>query len=72
MKVYMCTDFKGVWPVGSAAVVVAATKAKAKIRLLETLKNWKHLDEKNLDLDFTMEEVDTTKTSATILNDGDY
>jgi len=73
MKVFTCKDFQGVWPVGSAAVVVAQTKAKAKFALLEALeKQGKDLGNNNKDLDFTVQEVDTTKTGATILNDGDY
>ena len=37
MKVWTCNDFKGHWPVGAAAVVVAPSREEAKRLLLAEL-----------------------------------
>lgn len=66
-RVFTCTNFKGVWPVGVSAVVVARDKRQAR-QLLN-----KQLEEKGLPItDYTLEEVSLEQPAAVILNDGDY
>lgn len=67
MKVWTCTDFEGVWPVGTAAVVVAETEADAQETLRMTL-----LSRKLPDWPFTLQEVALDTRAAYLLCDGDY
>lgn len=68
MKVWYNVSFKGVWPVGTAAIVVAKT-AQDACRLLQyqlpaaQAKTVKPED---------FVEIDTTKEYAIVLRDGDY
>lgn len=61
MKVWTSNDWKGVWPVGTALVVVAETEEEAR-----KLVSWE------ITGDFTLEEVSTKFAHVTILCDGDY
>ena len=69
MIVFTCTDFTGVWPVGTAAVVVADSVDNAReilsARLVSVgLPPLKDEDE--------LKVVDTGIANSVILCDGDY
>ena len=69
MKVFTCTECDGHWPVGFAAVVVAVDQSDAADILAGELNR--------IGLDqyvspSTMIEIDQTKSSCSILVDGDY
>jgi hypothetical protein len=67
MKVFTCTDFPGEWPVGVAAVVVADS--------LETAHNMMafNIHRRGFPVgDFTLREIDLTKQTVYVLNDGQY
>ena len=69
MKVWTHTGFKGIWPVGTAAVVVAKDRLEAA-SVLEA-----ELADINMSqtIDPTaFEEVNTKVPGAIILNDGNY
>ena len=69
MKVWTNNYFRGYWPVGSAAVVVANTPEEASSLLNEKLK------EMGLEGDAKPEDMDQLKTNkplVRVLNDGDY
>lgn len=67
MKVFVCSDHAGHWPVPTASVIVAPNKKEAK----ELLKA--KLDEKELSTNwFTLRELDTTEEQVEMLSDGDY
>ncbi len=67
MKVFVSTDFKGHYPVGTAAIIVAKDKRSAR-NLLKAA-----LEEDGLPTDdFSLREIDVTQPRAEILNDGDY
>lgn len=69
MQVYTCTTFEGFWPVGTAAVVVAPTRAQAVTILNARLKAH------GLKPDVTMGDlqlVDLSRPGAAILRDGNY
>lgn len=69
MRVYTCTTFEGFWPVGTAAVVVAPTRAQAATILNARLKAH------GLKPDVTMDDlqlVDLSRPGAAILRDGNY
>ena len=68
MRVYTCKDFKGHWPVGSSAVVLAGNKTQARKILLAKLKEI-GLEQKE---PISLIEIPQDKQSVTILNDGDY
>lgn len=67
MRVFVCNDFTGFWPVGTAAVVVADNEVAARGLLGAALR------EKGLnDPRFTLVEIDTGAAGAFILRDGGY
>lgn len=69
MKVFTCTDFRGHYPVGSAAVVVASNEVEAEQYLRDLL------NEEGLGHDpepLTMVELDMSTTKAVVLCNGDY
>jgi hypothetical protein len=65
MKVFYSNDFEGMWPVGTAAVVVAEDEQDAKLLLGAEIK-WTN------NRDFTVQELDLSERKAVILNNGDY
>ena len=70
MKIFTCNDFKGHYPVGSAAVIVANNKTDAFIMLLERLLEYGLIqDEVNPP---TLTEIDPLERGVTILDDGNY
>ena len=69
MNVYTCTDFKGHWPVGVAAVIIANDEDDA-VTILQ-----RKLAASGLKQDVSPEsikKVDLRWAEAFILNDGDY
>jgi len=64
VNVYTCTSFDGLWPVGTAAVIVAESKRAAKMLLEKELKRIK-LDQK-IDIN-TINEIDLTEAKAIII-----
>lgn len=69
MKVFTCAGFRGYYPVGTSAIVVAEGPLLAAALLQEELKKVGL----SQDIDHrSMIEVDTMKPSCEILNDGNY
>ena len=66
LKVYYNTDFEGLWPVGTSAVVVAESAEQAELLLTDKLAAI------GLAYRGTMTELDITVPNAIILQDGDY
>lgn len=67
MKVFSCRDHAGFWPVGTASVIVAPTKTKARMLLRAAL-----LEAGLSGHGFTLQEVPLDEPRVLILNDGDY
>lgn len=67
MKVYVCSDHVGFWPVPTASVVVAKNHRQAHSLLATALKKWGLPDEA-----FTLQEISLSEPGATILSDGEY
>lgn len=70
MKVFTCTEFKGHYPVGVSAVVVAKDAEDAAILLSGYLCGI-GLGVQRIEAN-QMVELNTQKMSVTVLNDGDY
>ncbi len=70
MRVFYATGFEGHWPVGTSAVIVARDKDEAYVLLNNKLIGIGLPQSK--DHDFTMEEVETDRTSVVVLQDGNY
>lgn len=68
MKVFVVVGFKGKWPVGTAAVVVAKDATAAR-KLVDVELRKRGLPPLAGD---KLVELDTRKAGATILLDGDY
>lgn len=68
MKVFVCTDFTGHWPVGTSAVMIASTIEEAGKLLRKELEKY-GLDPND---EFTLTEILTQEPKAVILNDGNY
>ncbi len=71
MKVYTCTNFRGRWPVGTSAVVVAVDELAARMAL-ESALHESGLKHKASDGELILEEVQMIAGSVRILQDGDY
>ena len=69
MKVFTNTDFSGHWPVGTSAAVVAETRDDAA-KMLEQMLQVVGLPQK-ISAE-SMQAIDTSKPSVTILQDGNY
>jgi hypothetical protein len=69
MKLFTCNNFKGHWPVGSAAVIVAKNHKEATRLLREELEKRKLPQDNHR---YTIEEVNPNKTQVLILHDGNY
>lgn len=67
MKVFICTDHDGHWPVGCASIVVAKDKEQATMLLRAALVG----DGLSPD-NFTLQEVPTDTLFVKILHNGDY
>jgi hypothetical protein len=70
MRVFTCTNFKGRWPVGVAAVITAETREEALRELQEALEVADLPQEGEASLQLV--EVDLTVPGVDILLDGDY
>ena len=68
MRVFVCTDHDGYYPVGVASVVVAVDEGEARSLLLA------ELTERGLrgNGTFTLREINATAPRAFVLHDGDY
>ena len=67
MRVFVCTDHAGHYPVGTASVVLAPTREDAERMLAVALA------EKSLPaLGFTLRELPATEPRAVVLCDGEY
>lgn len=66
LRLFVCTDHQGYWPVGTASVVIAHDEESARALLLAALQ------ERKLDRDaFTLQELPMAP-AAHILRDGGY
>lgn len=68
LRVWTCDDFRGLYPVGSAAVVVAKDEETARTKLREALEDH-GLGEQG---DLPLTEVLTDVPGVIILVDGNY
>jgi len=69
MRVYTCNDFRGVYPVGTAAVVIAPNRNRALQLFLQELKR---IGLEQSPEDFSLLPLSNSQESVTILRDGDY
>jgi hypothetical protein len=72
MRIWVCTDFEGFWPVGTAAVVVAPTKESALQVLQGDLRARKLTGLQADGSEPTLVEIDPDSFQCTILLDGTY
>jgi len=70
MIVFTSTSFVGVWPVGTAAIIVADNKSQAEMLLRKELRRRRLKQPKDLTLD--LEEVPTHDERVLVLLDGEY
>lgn len=70
MRLWTCNDFKGHWPVGSAAVVLAENEDRAR-ELLDAAIKGRSLPD-GLQSDEPIVEVDMGVEQAIVLCDGNY
>ena len=70
MKVFICKDHDGHWPVGVASVVVAKSKKSAK-KLLDAALLSEGLKKCELS-PYTLEEVSLEEPRAYVISSGDY
>lgn len=70
MRVFYATGFKGHWPVGTSAVIVARNKDEAHVLLNSDLigRGLPQGPDDNYDL----EELPTDSTRVVVLQDGNY
>ncbi len=68
LRVWTCNEFRGHWPVGAAAVVVAGTRDEAEALLLDRLRAEGLPQDEHLD----MQAVPMQDGIVRILCDGDY
>lgn len=69
MNTYTCTGFRGYWPVGTAAVVVAYSRGKAAKALEEKLAE---IGLAQIIDPIRMVKVDPNLEHVLILHDGNY
>lgn len=70
MKIFVCDDHAGYWPVGVATVVVAPDENSARGMLNAELKSRALADDKSQP--FTLREVSSETPSVNMLCDGNY
>jgi len=68
MRVFYSNDFRGHYPVGTSAVIVARDLDEAHVLLNNELCGMGLGTDQN----FTIREVKTDSTHVVVLNDGDY
>jgi hypothetical protein len=64
-RVFVSTDFPGYWPVGSAAVILAANEIDARLYLAN------ELERRGLKAEFSLRDI-TDFLGAEVLCDGNY
>lgn len=69
-RLYTCTDFRGIWPIGVSSIVVASDKVQARNILLAALKK-AGINQPEMN-SLTLEEVDMRQAKAIVLNIGEY
>jgi hypothetical protein len=69
MRVFTCNEFRGHWPVGTAAVIVAHDGETAWQLLAQEIASQ---GLPPLRSDDKIEEIDMTTAGVRILNDGNY
>lgn len=69
MKVFTSNDFKGHWPVPTAAVVVAIDEAEAR-RMLNERLSLEEIPQK--EPSFTLQQVNCRETAVLLLSCGEY
>lgn len=69
LKVFVSNDFKGFYPVGTSAVIVAESYEQARELLIAEMQAKGLKDSVHL---FTLVEVDANNSHAIILQDGNY
>ncbi len=69
MNIYTSTDFRGHWPVGVAAIIVAKDKRQG-VRLLEADLKKRGLEQKVSAKDLVL--ISTDLPQVLVLNDGEY
>jgi hypothetical protein len=69
-RVFTCTDFRGLWPVGVSSVTIAPEIRTTPLRslLIEALKK-AGINQPEMH-DLTMQELDLNQTQAVVLNAG--
>jgi hypothetical protein len=70
MKVWTCNDFQGLYPVGSAAVIVAETEVEARKELDGQL--WLMMLKQDPDQPYHLVELPLDYPNVVILVDGNY
>ena len=68
MKVFVCNDHEGLWPVPTASIVIAENEGQAFDMLQKELKEKHGID----DDCFTLTEINTNEKSVKVLSNGDY
>jgi hypothetical protein len=69
-KLFTCTDFRGIWPIGVSSVVVAKDQPEAKRLLIAALKQ-SGINQPEIH-DLTLQEIDLKRPHVAILNTGEY
>lgn len=69
-RIFVCTNFRGYWPVGVASLVIAKDKREAKKLLDQKLRDAGIPIEG--DGDYTLTEINIDSPGAVILNDGKF
>lgn len=69
-KIFICNEFKGFYPVGVSALIIAPNKKMAYDLLITELKSI-GLEQDNL-IATDLTEIHNTVKRAYIINDGDY
>jgi hypothetical protein len=67
-RVYVCTNFRGYWPVGVASVIVATDMRDARRLLNQKLQEVGI----SVEVEFDLTEIDLQDKVAVILNNGDW
>lgn len=70
MKLFVCNDHAGYWPVGTASVVLATDEVAARDALNAELKSRGLADDKLEP--FTLQEIDPAAPRVLVLCDGNY
>ncbi len=72
MKMFSCTNFEGLYPVGTAAVVVAPDEEAARQMLESELKKRGHTGRQGDGSPITLREINAKIPEVLILCDGNY